>query len=99
MRQIYRLPAEQARELLDRWLAWARRCRLPAFVKLAGTLTEQRVGIQAAITHGLSNARVEQANTQIRPITRRAFEFPSPHALIALATLTLGGLCPQLPGR
>lgn len=99
LRQIYRLPAEQALELLDRWLAWARRCRLPAFVKLAGTITEQRVGIQAAITHGLSNARVEQANTQIRLITRRAFGFHSPHALIALAMLTLGGLCPQLPGR
>ena len=99
LRQIYRLPAEQALELLDRWLAWARRCRLPAFVKLARTLTEQRAGIQAAITHGLSNARVEQANTQIRLITRRAFGFHSPHALIALAMLTLGGLCPPLPGR
>jgi transposase len=99
LRQIYRLPGAQALELLDRWLAWARRCRLPAFVKLARTITEQRVGIQAAITHGLSNARVEQANTQIRLITRRAFGFHSPHALIALAMLTLGGLCPSLPGR
>ena len=32
-------------------------------------------------------------------ITRRAFGFHSARALIALAMLTLGGLCPPLPGR
>jgi transposase len=99
LRQIYWLPAAQALELVNQWLAWARRCRLPAFVKLARAITEQRAGIEAAINHGLSNARVEQINTQIRLITRRAFGFHSPHALIALAMLTLGGLCPPLPGR
>ena len=30
LRQIYRLPAAQAAQLLERWLNWARRCRLPA---------------------------------------------------------------------
>lgn len=99
LRQIYRLPPAQAIALLDRWLAWARRCRLPSFVRLAKTIAEQRPGIVAAIEHGLSNARVEQANTRIRLITRRAFGFHSPDALIALAMLTLGGLCPSLPGR
>jgi transposase len=99
LRQIYRLPAAPAITLLDRWLAWARRCRLEPFVKLAKTITEQRAGIIAAIENGLSNARIEQANSRIRLITRRAFGFHSPDALIALAMLTLGGLCPPLPGR
>jgi transposase len=99
LRDIYRVPYEEALETLEYWLKWARRCRLPAFVKLARTITDQRPGIEAAIQHGLSNARVEQANTQIRLITRRAFGFHYPHALIALAMLTLGGLCPPLPGR
>ncbi len=97
LRQIYQLPAEQAERLLDRWLAWARRCRLPSFVKLARTITEQRTGILAAIKHGLSNARIEQINTQIRLIARRAFGFHSPTPLIALAMLKLAGLCPPLP--
>jgi len=78
LRQIYRLPAEAAIRLLDEWIAWARRCRLVSFVKLARTITAQRAGIIAAIEHGLSNARVEQVNTQIRLITRRAFGFHSP---------------------
>ncbi len=83
--------------LLDDWIAWARRCRLAPFVKLAKTITKQRAGIIAAIKHGLSNARVEAINTQIRMITRRAFGFHSPAALIALAMLSLSGLCPALP--
>ena len=55
LRQICRVPADQAIGLLDAWLRWARRCRLKPFVKLARTITEQRDGIEAAITHGLSN--------------------------------------------
>jgi len=66
-------------------------------VKLAKTITKQRPGIKAAIEHGLSNARIEQVNTQRRLITRRAYGFRTPEALIALAMLTLGGLCPALP--
>jgi transposase len=99
LREIYRVPFDQAIALLDAWLAWARRCRLAPFVKLAKTITEQRDGIDSALRHGLSNARVEQVNTQLRLITRRAFGFHSPHAAIALGMLALGGLCPSLPGR
>ena len=97
LRQIYRIPAAQAAQLLERWLVWARRCRLRPFVKLAKTITDQKPGILAAINNGLSNARVEAINTQIRLITRRAFGFHTPEALIALAMLSLGGLCPPLP--
>jgi transposase len=95
LRQTYRVPADAATNLLDAWLKWARRCRLPSVVKVARTITEQRVGIIAAIEHGLSNARIEQVNTQIRLIARRAFGFHSPQALIALAMLKLADLCPH----
>jgi transposase len=99
LRPIYRLPYEQATELLDGWLAWAQRCRLQPFVKLARTIRAQRAGIEAAIENRLSNARTEQINTQIRLITRRGFGYHSQEAVIALAMLSLGGLCPPLPGR
>jgi transposase len=97
LRQIYRLPADTAIRLLEGWLTWARRSRLAPFVKLARTITDQRAAITAAIQHGLSNARVEAINTQIRLITRRAFGFHSADALIALAMLSLADLCPSLP--
>jgi len=99
LRQALKLPASQALALLDAWLAWARRCQLEPFVKLARTIAAHLHGIAAALRFGLSNARTESVNTRIRLIARRAFGFHSPEALIALSLLALGGLCPPLPGR
>jgi transposase len=99
LRMIYRVPAEDALVLLAAWLKWARRCRLEPFRKLARRITEQRERVEAAFKNGLSNARVEQINTQIRLIMRRGFGYHSEDAVIALAMLSLGGLCPPLPGR
>ena len=97
LRQIYRVPLDHALNLLSAWIDWARDSKLRPFLRLADTITEQRTGIEAAIRHGLSNARVEAINTQIRLITRRAFGFHSAAALIALAMLSLADLCPPLP--
>ncbi len=99
LRQALKLPLPEALALLDAWLAWARRCRLEPFVKLAQQIAAHLPGIEATLRHGLSNARTESVNTRIRLIARRAFGFHSPEALIALALLSLGGLCPPLPGR
>ena len=100
LRQIYHAAnVQDALKLLASWLNWARRCRLEPFVKLARRITEQRPRVEAALTNNLSNARVEQVNTQIRLIVRRGFGYHSPAAVIALAMLSLGGLCPPLPGR
>ncbi|MGA1827286.1 ISL3 family transposase [Microbacterium sp.] len=99
LRVIFKLPHDQAGEALDRWVSWARRCRIPAFVKLQRSIVKHRASILASIEHGLSNGRVESMNTKIRLLTRIAFGFKSPHALIALAMLSLGGHKPVLPGR
>jgi transposase len=100
LRQVFHLRQPwRALRLLDDWLIWGRRCRLPAFVKLARSITEHRAGIEAALVHDLSNTRVESMNTRLRLLTRIAFGFRSPDALIALAMLSLGGYCPPLPGR
>jgi len=80
-------------------LSWARRCRIPAFVALGRKISHYRPAIDAALDHDLSNALVESTNTKIRLLTRIAFGFRSPQALIALAMLALGGYKPQLPGR
>ena len=60
---------------------------------------EHRAGIQASLLYGLSNGLVESVNTKLRLLIRIAFGFHSPDALIRLAMLALGGLCPPLPGR
>ena len=99
LRLVFRLPLEEAVEALEYWIGWARRCRIPAFVDLQRRIVKHRDSILAAIEHGLSNGRIESVNTKIRLITRIAFGFRSPEALIALAMLNLGGHKPVLPGR
>jgi transposase len=99
LRMIFTMPHDQATEALDRWISWARRCRIPTFVKLQRSIVKHRPRILAAIEHNLSNALIESTNTKIRLITRVAFGFRSPEALIALAMLTLGGHRPTLPAR
>lgn len=99
LRLVFQLPYEQAIGALDRWIGWARRCRIEAFVTLQRRIVKHRDSILAAIEHGLSNGRIESVNTKIRLITRIAFGFRSPEALIALAMLSLGGHKPVLPGR
>ncbi|MGZ5395591.1 MAG: ISL3 family transposase [Mycobacterium sp.] len=99
LRTVFKLPAAHAGEALDRWIAWARRCRIESFVKLQRRIAGHRTQILAAIEHGLSNGLIESVNTKIRLITRIAFGFSNPSPLIALAMLTLGGHRPTLPGR
>ena len=99
LRYVFIAKGEAGKQALDRWLSWARRCRIPAFVHLARRITAIRDKIHAALEHGLCNALIESVNTKIRLITRIAFGFRSPQALIALALLSLGGHKPVLPGR
>src|SRR5664280_12571 len=56
LRQVFQLKGAEGIALLDAWLKWAWRCRLPAFVKLARSIRDHRAGIDAALSHGLSNA-------------------------------------------
>ena len=97
LRTVFTASGQPAVEALDRWLSWARRCRIEPFVRLAGRLGAYRAAIVATLIHGLTNALVESVNTKIRLIARRAFGFRNVHALIALARLSLGGYRPQLP--
>ena len=99
LRLVFRLPHAEAAEALEVWISWARRSRIPAFVDLQRRILKHRDSILAAIEHRLSNGLIESVNTKIRLITRIAFGFRSPEALIALAMLTLGGHRPALPGR
>lgn len=99
LRFVFKVKGEAGKEALERWLAWAQRCRIPAFVELGRKIRKHRAAIQATLDHGLSNALIESTNTKIRVLTRMAYGFKSPEALIALALLALGGYRPDLPGR
>lgn len=99
LRHVFVLKGEAGKEALERWLAWAQRSRIPAFVELGRRVRRHRAAIHAALEHGLSQGLIESTNTKIRLLTRLAFGFAKPEALIALAMLALGGYRPPLPGR
>lgn len=97
LRYVFSVAPEEGKQALDRWLSWARRCRLPSFVKVAKRVEAHRRQIEATLDHRLSNALIESTNTKIRLLTRIAFGFKNADALIGLAMLALGGFCPSLP--
>ena len=99
LRFVFAVKGEAGKDALDRWLAWARRSQIPAFVDLARKIVKNRAAIDNNLDSGLSNGLIESTNTKIRLLTRIAFGFHGPEPLIALALLALGSHPPALPGR
>ncbi|MEH3078827.1 MAG: ISL3 family transposase [Quadrisphaera sp.] len=99
LRYVFKVKGDEGKEALEKWLAWAARSRIPAFVMLGQRIRRYREPIEASLHSGLSNGLIESTNTKIRVLTRMAFGFKDPHALVALALLSLGGARPALPGR
>jgi transposase len=99
LREVFATGGPAGVVLLDEWIGWATRSRLAGFREVGRRVERHRAGIVASLVHGLSNGRVEAVNTHVRLIARVAYGFHSADALIALAMLRLGGVCPPLPGR
>jgi transposase len=99
LRLVFQLKGQAAKDTLDHWISWARRCRIATFVRLQRRIVKHRNAIYATLDSGLSNGLIESTNTKIRLLTRIAFGFRSANALIALTLLALGGHQPNLPGR
>jgi transposase len=99
LREVFARKGTHGKQLLAGWLSWATRSRIPEFVALAKTIKRYLPLIHNTLDHGVSNALSEATNTHLRLLTRRAYGYHSADALIAMATLTRGGLCPPLPGR
>lgn len=99
LRYVFAVKGDEGKDALDRWLGWASRSQLAPFVELARRIRRHRAAIDATLDHRLSNGIVESTNTKIRLLTRVAYGFHDPQALIALALLALGPTRPALPGR
>jgi transposase len=97
LRAVFAATGEHAVVLLEAWLAWASRSRLPEFVEAGRKIRHHRASIEACLRHGLNNGLTESTNTKIRLIARRAYGFNNVHNMIALAKLSLGHHKPVLP--
>jgi transposase len=58
LRHVFAVGGQHGKQALQRWLCWAKRCRIPRFVKVARTITAQLPAIHASLDHGLSNALI-----------------------------------------
>ena len=84
---------------LNKWMAWAQRCRIPGFRELRLKIKRNFTAIIASAKHGLSNARIEATNNKIKLGIRTAFGFRNPNSLIAMVMLSCSAVQPRLPGR
>lgn len=91
------LDDEQVMDMLQRWCAWAQRCRIPQFVKVGKTIRKHLDGIHAAVQRGLANGRHEGLNNKVRLIIRRAYGFHTAENALALVMLTCGPVTINLP--
>ena len=65
-RHVFSVKVEEGKQALDRWISWARRCRIPVFVDLAARSKRHRLAIDAALDHGLSQGL--DAATALSPV-------------------------------
>ena len=48
LRHVFVLKGDARKDALDRWISWAQRCRIPAFVELQRRIRRHRESIDAA---------------------------------------------------
>ena len=99
LRLVFRHSHDAAVKELDRWLAWAQRCRIKEFVELGRKIKRHKSAILAAIKYGLTNARIEAINNNIKVTIRMGYGYRNIDNLIALVKLKCSGVNVALSGR
>lgn len=99
LRMVFKLPIDEAREELERWRGLAWRSKIPEFVALQRTIKAHKESILKSIELGVSNARLEAINNNIKVTIRMAYGFRNIDNLIALLMLRNSDIDIMLPGR
>jgi transposase len=98
LREVFKVKGDDGKTLLTGVIAWAHRCRIPEFTKLARTLARFKDLIRATLDNpSVTNGHAEALNAQVSALITRACGFRSATALIAMINLVHGGLCPDSP--
>ncbi|MCM8595602.1 MAG: transposase [Candidatus Accumulibacter sp.] len=83
---------DEAKPPFQRWLSWARRCRLVPFRRLARTITSHLNGVLSGSATGKHNGRVEAMNRALQEARTRARGYRRVESFIAIAYLVAGKL-------
>ena len=95
LRLIFSMDYGQAKDELDKWIIWARRCRIKPFVELQKKIVRHYDAILASIKYGLSNARIEATNNKIKLVIRMAYGFRNTRNMLDMVMLKCG--CYKVP--
>jgi len=86
--------------LMDQWISWARRSRLPAFKRLGATFKAHIEGIRSTLAHANSNGMAESINADMKSAIARARGFRTFRNLRTIIYLLKGKLdLPTSPYR
>ena len=96
LRLIFQSDIDEAEYLLDKWLSWACRCRIPSFVELSKKIRRHREAIISTVRYGLSNARIESMNNKIKVLIRKAYGFRNIENLKDLIMLVCSNLYKEI---
>jgi transposase len=99
LRLALKADADEIAAAINKWMAWAQRCRIPEFRALRLKIKRHFNAILAAAKHQLSNARIEAINNKIKLTIRMAFGFRNIDNLLAMVMLRCSNVHPRLPGR
>jgi transposase len=97
IREAFKVKGEDGKTLMRGVTAWAHRCRIPEFTRLAKTLSRYKDSIHATLDGGPSNGRAEALNSQVNALITRARGFRSAAALMNMILFVHGGICPDSP--
>jgi transposase len=97
IREAFKVKGADGKTLMHGVTAWAHRCRIPEFTRLARTLSRYKIPIEATLDGGPSNGRAEAVNAQVNVLITRARGFRSATALMNMILFVHGGICPDSP--
>ena len=66
LRLVFKFSHDEAEVELVQWLKWAQRCRIREFIDLGQKVKRHKSAILASIKYGLTNARIEAVNNNIK---------------------------------
>jgi transposase len=95
---VFKLKGLRAVALLEAWLVWARRCRIPAFVRLAQSITVTGPGSRPPCSTTSPTAS-SSPSTPASACSPGSPSASNPEALIGLAMLSVCRLYPPLSNR
>jgi len=97
LRCVFKMDFEEGTKELDKWLGWARRCRIPAFVELGRKIKRHYEAILKTMECGLSNAMNEAVNNKIKLTIRMAYGFRDIAAMIDMIMLRCSNIKVPFP--